>query len=233
MKGICYLKNHFTNMEIFLWCISVLIIFMSFLIFDRENYLTLTASLIGVTSLIFCAKGNPFGQVLMIIFSILYGIISFTFSYYGEMITYLGMTAPMSVFSLISWIKNPYNGNKSEVKINKINVKEFVLIFLVTIAVTVIFYFILKFFSTANIIPSTVSVATSFLAVCLTYKRSEYFTLAYASNDVILIILWLMASLTDASYFSVTVCFIIFLVNDIYGFVNWSKMKKRQSKNIL
>ena len=48
----------------------------SFCVFDRENYLTLAASLIGVTSLIFNAKGNPIGQVLMAIFSLLYGFIN-------------------------------------------------------------------------------------------------------------------------------------------------------------
>ena len=89
------LFNYFTKGEISLWCISVTLIVVSFLLFDRENYLTLVASFIGVTSLIFNAKGNPFGQFLMVIFSILYGVISFAFAYYGEMITYLGMTAPM------------------------------------------------------------------------------------------------------------------------------------------
>lgn len=120
------LLNYFTKAEIQLWSISVILIFVSFIIFDRESILTLIASLIGVTSLIFNAKGNPFGQFLMVVFSVLYGIISFTFSYYGEMITYLGMTAPMAVFALISWIKNPYDGNKSEVKINRLKKKEIV-----------------------------------------------------------------------------------------------------------
>lgn len=111
---------YFAKGEITLWSVSVTLIVISFFIFDRGNYLTLAASLIGVTSLIFNAKGNPFGQFLMVIFSILYGIISFTFSYYGEMITYLGMTAPIAVFALISWLKNPYNGNRAEVKVNRL-----------------------------------------------------------------------------------------------------------------
>ena len=89
------LFNYFTKAEILLWCISVAFITVSFWGFDRENYFTLIASFIGVTALIFNAKGNPFGQLLMVIFSILYGIISFAFAYYGEMITYLGMTAPI------------------------------------------------------------------------------------------------------------------------------------------
>lgn len=89
-----------------------MLIIVSFCVFDRENHLALLASLVGVTSLIFNAKGNPFGQFLMVIFSLLYGIISYSFDYYGEMITYLCMTMPMAIFALISWLKNPYNDNK-------------------------------------------------------------------------------------------------------------------------
>ena len=169
------LKNYFSKNEILLWGTSVIAIIISFCIFDRINYMTLCASLIGVTSLIFNAKGNPFGQLLMVIFSLLYGIISYTFSYYGEMITYLGMTMPMAVFSLISWLKNPYNGNKAEVKVNSIEKRETVYMWIVTFAITFIFYFILKHFNTANIIPRTISVTTSFLAVYLTFIRNTYF----------------------------------------------------------
>ena len=118
------LKNYFSKIEIILWTSSVLLIVGSFCLFDRENYLTLSASLIGVTSLIFNAKGNPFGQFLMVLFSLLYGIISYSFNYYGEMITYLGMTMPMAIFALISWLKNPYKNNKAEVKVNTISKKE-------------------------------------------------------------------------------------------------------------
>ncbi len=207
----------------------MIFVVMSFFIFDRENYLTLTASLIGVTSLIFNAKGNPFGQFLMIIFSLLYGIISFTFAYYGEMLTYLGMTMPMAIFALISWLRNPYNGNKSEVKVNSISKKETAFMWVITIAIAAVFYFILEIFNTANIIPSTISVATSFLAVYLTFRRSSYYALAYAANDVVLIVLWVLASFTDTRYISVVVCFVAFLINDIYGFINWKRMKERQS----
>ena len=223
---------YFTKIELTLWISSVSLIIISFFAFDRTNYLTLIASLVGVTSLIFNAKGNPFGQILMIVFSLLYGIISFSFAYYGEMITYLGMTMPMAVFSLISWLRNPYKGNKSEVEVNRIRKVEQVFMWLATIAVSVIFYFILKYFNTANLLPSTISVTTSFLAAYLTFRRSPYFALAYAANDIVLIILWVMASICNIRYISVVVCFVVFLVNDIYGYISWRKMKIRQSKNL-
>lgn len=222
------LINYFTKGEFILLGASVIFILSSFFIFDRVNYLTLSASLIGVTSLILSAKGNPLGQLLMIIFSILYGIISFSFTYYGEMITYLGMTAPMALFSLIAWLKNPFNGNRSQVEVNTLSKKEIPLIIILTAVVTVLFYFILEFFDTENLIPSTFSVTTSFVAVYLTFRRSPYFALAYAANDVILIILWTLASIEDISYMSVNICFIAFLINDIYGFISWQRMKKSQ-----
>lgn len=224
--------NYFKKEEVILWCSSVILILGSFAAFDRTNYLTLAASLIGVTSLIFNAKGNPFGQVLMVVFSVIYGIISFRFAYYGEMLTYLGMTAPMAVVALVSWLKNPYQGNKAtraEVKVNHIKKNESIFMWIAAVIVTIIFYFILEYFNTANIIPSTISVTTSFVAVYLTFRRSPYYAVGYAANDIVLIVLWGMASFENVSYLSVVVCFIAFLANDIYGYISWKEMGKRQA----
>lgn len=222
------MTKYFSKAELALWLSSLLLILISFFIFDGSSYLTLAASLIGATSLIFNAKGNPAGQLLMIAFSILYGIISYTFAYYGEMLTYLGMTAPMALVALISWIKNPYNGKSSEVKVNRLRPHESILMTSAAGIVTIVFYFILAYFDTANILPSTISVTTSFIAVYLTFRRSPYFALAYAANDIVLIILWSMASLEDRAYISVIICFAAFLLNDLYGFISWKRMEKRQ-----
>lgn len=228
MNKIKTVFRYFSKAEIVLWGSSVALISLSFIIFDRGNFLVLTASLIGATSLIFNAKGNPIGQVLMVLFSVLYGIISFSFTYYGEMITYLGMTAPMSVFALISWLKNPYKGNRAEVKVNTLKRIEMLFAVILTAAVTAVFYFILKAFHTANLLPSTLSVATSFMAVYLTFRRSPWYAIAYAANDAVLIVLWTLAAIEDFSYLSVIICFVMFLVNDVYGFINWQRMHRRQ-----
>ena len=222
--------GYFTRSEKLLWALSVSFILVSFCIFDRESYMTLCASLIGVTSLIFNAKGNPFGQLLAVVFSLLYGGISYTFAYYGEMITYLGMTMPMAVFALIAWLRNPYNGNRAEVRVNAISRREAGWMCLGAAAVTAVFYFVLAYFHTANLLPSTVSVTTSFLAVYLTFRRSPYFALAYAANDLVLIVLWTLASAEDIRYISVVVCFAAFFANDIYGYISWQRMKLRQAR---
>ena len=135
---------------------------------------------------------------------------------------------PMAVIALICWLRNPYKGNKAEVKVNSIGKKEKIFMWILTVIVTIVFYFILDYFDTTNIIPSTVSVTTSFIAVYLTFRRSPYFALAYAANDVVLILLWTLAAVEDISYLSVIICFVMFLVNDLYGFISWKRMEKRQ-----
>lgn len=222
--------HYFSKSEWLLWLSSLTMIIIFFFLFDGNSYLTMINSLIGATSLIFIAKGNPVGQGLTIVFSLLYGIISYSCEYYGEMITYIGMTAPMAVFSLVSWIKNPYRSNKSEVKVNHLKRSEIIFAFALTASVTALFYFVLKAFNTANLFFSTLSVFTSFLAVYLTFRRSCYYALAYSANDIILIILWSLAVRGNTSYVSVIICFVIFLANDLYGFYNWNRMSKRQSR---
>lgn len=208
---------------------SLLVVTGSFLIGSTSGYLTLAASLVGVTALIFVSKGDVIGQVLTVAFSILYAVISYTFQYYGEMITYLGMTMPIAIMSVVSWIRNPYS--EKEVKVSHLTKKQFAKVFVLAMIVTLLFYFILRYFETANLMVSTISITTSFLASFFMYLRSSAYALSYAANDIVLIILWIMASMENISYLPMIVCFVMFFVNDMYGFFNWRRMKERQVKD--
>lgn len=217
-----------TKFEWILWLSSIVVVISSFVMSKGQSLLNCIASLIGVTALIFVSKGDVFGQILTVVFSIFYGIISFRFRYYGEMITYLGMTAPIAVVSVISWIKHPYN-NSTEVEVQHLKKRQICNIVILTVIITFVFYFILKFFNTENLIISTFSIATSFSASFLTFLRSPYYALAYSTNDIVLIVLWILATISDLSYMPMIFCFLMFLINDIYGYYNWVRIKKRQS----
>ena len=219
-----------TKREWSIWLGSIIIVLISNLATKDFDLLTLVAALTGVTSLIFAAKGNVWGQVLMILFSILYGIISFRFRYWGEMMTYLGMTLPMAVWSTITWIKNPSENNGNEVQIQSLSKKHIVALCISGIIVTAVFYYILKSFNTPNIVFSTISIITSFFAAALTMLRSSYYAVWYAANDVVLIILWVFASLKDPAYIPVVVNFSIFFMNDMYGFMSWKQRELEQAE---
>lgn len=216
-----------TRFEKRLYITSLLVVTGAFLLSGSGDRLTLIASLIGATALIFVSKGYVIGQVLTVVFALFYGVISFYFCYYGEMITYLGMTSPIAMMSVVSWLRHPYR-QTAEVEVNRMTKRQIAVMLSSATAVTGIFYFILRALGNANLFFSTLSVTTSYLASYMTLFRSPFYAVGYAANDVILIILWIMASAKDRSYLPMAACFAVFLVNDSYGFFNWQHMKKRQ-----
>lgn len=221
--------NPFKNLQKHEWAlmiVSQIVIVVSGIIAGQSGLLSSIASFLGVTALIFVAKGDVLGQAMTIGFAILYGIVSLKFKYYGEMITYLGMSAPSALITLIVWLKNPYTAH--EVKVSSMTTKKWIGVTAMSIVMTIAFYFILGAMGTANLLVSTLSVLTSSFASLLLILRSPYYAVAYSANDIVLIILWIMASLKDIQYLPMILCFVMFLANDIYGFINWKKMKKEQ-----
>ena len=219
------IKN-LTKTEKILWISSMLTVFISSLLSPEADLLSSVTSLIGAGALIFVGKGDPIGQLLSIIFSLFYALVSFRFRYWGEMITYLGMTFPAASWALFEWIRNPYT--EREVKVAQMTPKKWGLLCLGTILITLIMWRVLAFFNTPNLAISTVSIATSFFACALVILRSPYYALFYGLNDIVLITLWVLASIEDRGYIPMVVCFIIFLANDTYGFINWRRMENYQ-----
>ncbi len=226
------MKKILNYLSKFEWCLligSLATILITYFAFGSKEYIKLIASLIGTTALLFNAKGNLIGQLLIIVFGCLYGYISYQFRYYGEIITYMGMSVPMAIFALVSWFKHPYKGNRTEVEIGHLKCQDYLVASILTIVITIAFYFILESLGTTNLIPSTISVATSFAASYFSFKRSPYYALGYVANDLVLIVLWVMATIKDISYLSVVICFVVFLLNDLYGFFSWNFRYHRQN----
>ena len=232
MKHVKAFFKSVTPFEYCLWGGSVIAIVLSFVLCDSKDYVNLAGALIGASGLIFLAKGNVVGNFLCVAFAVFYGVISYFTRYYGEMITYLGMTAPTAIVAIVTWLRHPFSGKKTQVQINRLSKKEYALSFLLSCAVAVAFYFILGALNTANLILSTVSVLTSFYASYLTIRRSPFYALAYCANDGILIALWSLMAVGQSEYVCMVVCFAAFFLNDLYGFFNWLRMHKQQSAEI-
>ncbi len=220
-----------TPFEYCLWGGGILAIVLSFFLCHNSDYLNLAGSIWGCSCLILLAKGNVVGQIMSVIFSAYYGYVSFTTKYYGEMITYVGMTAPIALAAVVSWIRHPFQGKKTEVEIASPSLAKYLAVLSLSLPVTIAFFFILHALGTNNVAWSAVSVLTSFVAVCLSFLRSPYYAAAYACNDVVLIVLWSLAAAADREYISLVVCFAVFLAEDCYGLLNWLKMRRNQKKN--
>ena len=223
--------NRLTKKEWMLYLISLTVVVCSNFFADKLNVINLIATALGVTALIFIAKGDVFGQILCVIFASLYAISALEQRYYSEIITYLGMTAPISIFTIITWLKNPVKKGENVVKIRQFTAKEGLLTLFLTICVTVVFFFVLRWLSTPSLWVSTISIATSFCASFMMLRRISYYALGFIANDIVLIVLWSISSVNDLSSLAMVACFSMFLFNDFYGFLRWKMREKEQLKN--
>lgn len=223
-----FLVPELNTFEKLLWAFSCVILIFLFILVPKKNPITLISTLIGVTSLMYTAKGHVGGKFLTLIFCILYAIVSLSFKYYGEAITYLGMTFPSEFISIIVWLKNPSEKGKTEVKMEHLTPKKSIIAAFLAMIVTLVFYFVLKALNTTNLVISTVSITTSMIAATFSIMRVPYYAVGYATNDIVLIIMWILASIKNPVYMPMIFNFVIFLVNDIYGFYSWKKMRRIQ-----
>ena len=212
-----------------IWSVSAIVNIIAYALTGFKDPLTFVSAIVGVTALIFNAKGHVVGQMISVVFAVFYSIVSFFFRYYSELITYAFMTAPIAILTVIAWIRNPF-GNSGQVTVATLTKKKIAVMSALTVAVTIAFFFILRALNTPNLAVSTLSIATSFLACYLMLIRSPWFAVAFCANDIVLIVLWTLATVENLAYLPMVTCFASFLVNDIYSFICWCKMKKSQAK---
>ena len=208
---------------------SIILVSLIAIIF-KSDLLTTICSIEGIITALLLAKGKNLGQIFGVIITILYSIVSFRNKFYGEVIIYIVLMLPMYIIGIISWARHQ-NKKTNTVDVNKIDSKEWFLVFITSVIVFIGIYFLLKSFNTNELIVSTISVVASLFAVYLQIRRSRFSFSFYIINDLILIVLWgIPVILGNLLILPMVFNPTINLINDSYGVYNWKKLEKRQSK---
>ena len=211
--------------------ISLLIVIGCYFLGGDKSILSLVTSILGVITVIFGAKGLVWAPVINIIYNIVYILLSYSQGFYGEVIIYIFLMTPLNIAMIVSWFKNKSKKDENIVTVNKLSKKEYVLLFIFTLFISVGFYLLLKVLNTNALLISTISLIDSFIASYLLFRRCSNYALSYIVNDVILIVLWSFAIKNNGvAYLPIVLSFIVFLVNDIYGLISWKKREKEQNK---
>ena len=210
---------------------SLITITLCFAFGIDKNIFAYIVSIVGVISVLLVAKGLAIAPIINVIYSILYSVLSISQRYYGEAIIYLGLMIPISVISIVSWLKNRNKAQKEVVSVNSIKGKEYLYLSIATVVATIGFYFILKVLNTSELIISTLSLVSSAVASYLMLRRCSYYAIGFIVNDIILITLWVLAVVSSGiGYLPSAISFCIFLINDIYGFIHWKIEEHKQNK---
>lgn len=193
------------------------------------SWMSAVTGIFGLSCVLFAAKGKIIGIFFTWVMIVFYSILSYKNKYYGEVFINLCMMFPMTIIQLISWLKNL--GKDYVVKVNSITKKEIIIVCSAAALAFVVFYFILRALNTSQLIFSTISIVTSVLATYFQSRRSKYGFLAFLVNDAVLCVLWLFATLEDIKNVAMLTAVALYVVSDIYGFISWGILQKRQQKD--
>lgn len=218
-----------TTFEICLITVSLLVVVASFVFASEKNYLSLVTTIVGIITCFAYSKAWVIAPMVGTVNNILYIILSFTQRFYGEAIIYLFLQMPIVIIQIVDYLKHKNKDDATIVNVNKVSKKEYLLMIPSIIVLTVGFYFLLKALNTNELLISTFSLVTSLVAAYLMLRRSPYYAIGYLLNDIVLIVLWSMTIATSGlAYLPTLLGFVVFMANDIYGFVNWKIQEKKQ-----
>lgn len=220
------LKNWTTFEKIFLLIGTILAIILTFAF--KGTWIDLGYTLLYFWTALLLAKGKYSCYIVGIISTFFYAFVSYSNSYYGEVIIAMCCTLPLMVMGLINWLKHQDDTNI--VIIKEITKKELILVLLSQAVMFIGYYYLLKSFNTNNLLVSTFSIVASIIATYLTARRSEYGFIGFIINDIILIILWSIPVLKgNTNIIPVLLCPVLLFINDTYGVYNWKKIKNKQA----
>ena len=177
------------------------------------------------------SKAKPMAFVFGLIMLALYTVLVINLSLYGEIIVNVGIILPVCIYGLVSWFKNKRKCNERGVVVivNKIKHKEFVLVTLAVVVLGVGTYFMLDAFNTEFLILSTLSIMTAVFANYFLARRNQLGTLVSLPYDIVQLTLWITVTVTYDTSAAVLIASVSMgLINDIYGYFTWRKLRKSQ-----
>lgn len=228
-KVFSSIKNYFSEWNwfelSFIFFFEILYIVLG--IIFKQDFFSCFYSMTILLCAFFIAKGKWYAYIFGIIGILTYCYLSFTQQYWAEAIWHLVFTVPMYVVSLINWFRNQQN---KEVKIRKISKLETILFIIGLIVMCAAIWLVLYLVKAPQPLVSAFSVTLSAMANYLAMRRSDFSLIAFCFDDIFIIVLWLIPVIQgEVVLLNVAITMFAFLINDIYGVINWRNMKAKQA----
>ncbi|MFB3167835.1 nicotinamide riboside transporter PnuC [Neobacillus sp. 179-C4.2 HS] len=223
------LKN-WTRFEIgWLFTFTLINIYLFFAWSD--SLLGLISSISGMLCVVLVAKGKIANYYFGIVQTLTYAYIAYGYGLYGEVMLNALFYFPVQFIGIYMWKKNKteHGVNGEDVIINSLTKKGWFYTVLSILILTIGYGFFLKFLGGNLVWTDSATNVLSIAAQILMLKRYTEQWLLWISVNVLSIFLWLGALISQGGNdFSMLVMWSAFLVNSIYGYVNWRKLSIKQ-----
>jgi nicotinamide mononucleotide transporter len=203
------------------------IVFLYFALDD--SLIGLVTSLAGMLCVVLVAKGKISNFYFGIVNVSLYAYLSYQQGLQGEFQLNLFIYLPMQFIGYYFWRKNneQITQAKPVPKVKKLTRIHWIMgIPLLVAAVIGYGYFLQSLNANQPFLDSTTTILSITAQILLTLRFAEQW-LVWIVVNVLSIILWTNAYLTPGNDIAILVMWVAYLVNSIYGYVNWLLLHKK------
>jgi nicotinamide mononucleotide transporter len=200
-----------------------------------DSLIGLISSISGMLCVVLVAKGKISNYYFGIIQTLTYAYIAYGYGLYGEAMLNALFYFPIQFIGIYLWRKNKtVHGVKGEdVKVRSLSKMGWLYTILTIFILTIGYGFFLKYLGGNNVWTDSATNVLSIAAQIMMLKRLTEQWLLWIAVNVLSIFLWLSVLLSQGGNdFSMLVMWSAFLVNSIYGYLNWRKMHVKQMDEV-
>jgi nicotinamide mononucleotide transporter len=200
-----------------------------------DSLIGLISSFSGMLCVVLVAKGKISNYYFGIIQTLTYAYIAYGYGLYGEAMLNALFYFPIQFIGIYLWRKNKtVHGVKGEdVKVRSLSKMGWLYTLLTIFILTIGYGFFLKYLGGNNVWTDSATNVLSIAAQIMMLKRLTEQWLLWIAVNVLSIFLWLSVLLSQGGNdFSMLVMWSAFLVNSIYGYLNWRKMHVKQMEEV-
>lgn len=187
----------------------------------KDNWLGILSALTGTWYALWAGKGKVSCYFFGMINSFSYGLISYQYQLFGEVMLNWGYYFPMMFVGLFFWRK--HLNKKQEIFKTKLNWQGRLILAAASAAGIILYALLLKFIGGRTPGLDSLSTVLSIAAMIMTVKRCVEQWFLWTVVNIASIIMWLRIYLTEGGAVASLLMWCIALANGIIFYIQWSK----------
>lgn len=213
--------------------ISWLLIFTTiniylFFAFD-DTLIGLVASLTGMLCVVLVAKGKISNYFFGAINTALYAYLSYKQQLFGEVMLNGLFYFPIQFIGFYLWSKKKTKTNGvTTIEVKRLTKNGWLITISIAVTAIISYALLLKYLGGKQVWLDSSTNVLSIIAQILMLKRFAEQWVIWIVINLLSITMWSIAFMTSGESITILVMWSAYLVNSIYGYINWSKLAKEQ-----
>lgn len=191
----------------------------------KDSPIALISGVTGIIGVVLCAKGKISTYFYDTINVALYAWICFQNGLYGEVMLNAFYFIPMNIVGFMLWNKKKDDDGNVEAK--ALTKKQLIILSVGLFVAIVLYYQLLKSLGGNLQLIDSITTVTSVMALLLQVLRYKEQWLIWILVNLVSIVMWVMLLNTSEGSISMIVMWAAYLINSIYGYINWNKLNKK------